>query len=177
MFKPNIFFFSKYADQSFWHSLCKTKSWQFYSVMRKASPNVTGSKNVFFFRKVGARLVFYSLRCHDSLVGIFGMFSSFSKCFQFFEVETRAFKNFTSFRYRITMPDRVIIPLRSWIKQALKKNRKLWKSTPRAVPHKMFSPANLSWLGDFEEILSSFGFLHFEERLFWEFFLIMYENY
>ena len=31
----------------------------------------------------------------------------------------------------------------------------LMKSTPRAVPHKRCSPPNLSWLGDFHEILSS----------------------
>ena len=40
------------------------------------------------------------------------------------------------------------------------------KSTPRAVPHKRCSPANLSWLGDFEEILSSLEIFAFEEHLF-----------
>ena len=33
------------------------------------------------------------------------------------------------------------------------------KSTPRAVPHKSCSPANPSWLGDFEDIRSSLEIL------------------
>ena len=41
------------------------------------------------------------------------------------------------------------------------------KSTPPAFPHKTCSPANVTWLGDFEEIIFSLNFfLHLEEQPF-----------
>ena len=52
------------------------------------------------------------------------------------------------------------------------------KSTPRAVPHKSCSQANLSWLGDFEEFLSSLEIFPFWGTPFLLFLnlIIIYEN-
>ena len=52
-------------------------------------------------------------------------------------------------------------------------SRELKKSTPRAVPHKRCFQANLSWLGDFEEILSSLEIFAFWETPFFDNFFIL----
>ena len=97
--------FHNMETNQFYMDYAKKEVFHFYSVMTKASPTVTGSNS--YFRKVLARLIYYS---YVVMIIFFlggGMDVGMSrKCF-FFDIETHAFKRFPSFKYRIKMPDRV----------------------------------------------------------------------